>query len=75
MYVPFHRKLVKLILRIHTAPRVLVMCRGYSEEFDQFTELVWEDDKDLSFADRETNPQFQLWFYRPTLVTGRGRTL
>ncbi len=41
--------------------RVLVMCRGYSEDLENFTELVWKDDKDLEFYDRETYPQFQLW--------------
>jgi len=38
------------------------MCRGYSEDLESFTELVWEDDKHLDFSDRETYPQFQLWY-------------
>ena len=37
------------------------MCRGYSEDYDNYTELVWEDDYDLEFNDRETYPEFQLW--------------
>ena len=37
------------------------MCRGYSEDYENFTELVWDEDKDLEFYDRETYPQFQLW--------------
>ena len=40
----------------------MVMCRGYGEDFENFTELVWEDDKDLDFADKESYPQFQLWY-------------
>ena len=52
----------RLFLRLnYFAPRVLVMCRGYSEDFDNFTELVWQDDKNLDFDDKETYPQFQLW--------------
>ena len=39
-----------------------VMCRGYSEDLENFTELVWQDDKDLDFFDQETYPQFQLWY-------------
>lgn len=38
------------------------MCLGYGEDFEQFTELVWQDDKDLNFYDRESYPKFQLWY-------------
>lgn len=53
--------LAKLILRINPFRKILVVCRGYSEDFDNFTELVWEDDKDLDFYDKNAYPQFQLW--------------
>lgn len=46
---PFHRNL-------------LVMCRGYSDDDENFTELVWSDDKNLDFLDKESYPEFQLWF-------------
>ena len=39
----------------------LVMCRGYNEDDANFTELVWEDDKDLDFCDRQNYPEFQIW--------------
>jgi hypothetical protein len=52
----------KIILRFNHCTRLMVMCRGYGEDFENFTELVWEDDKDLDFADRESYPQFQLWY-------------
>lgn len=54
--------LAKLILRFNPFTRLKVMCLGYSEDYEQFTELVWEDDKNLDFYDRETYPQFQLWY-------------
>jgi len=38
------------------------MCRGYSEDLENFTELVWQDDKNLDFDDKETYPEFQLWY-------------
>ena len=28
---------------------------------ENFTELIWEDDKYLDFNDQGTYPQFQLW--------------
>ena len=49
------------MLRLNPLVRLKVMCRGYSEDLENFTELVWEDDKYLDFGDRETYPQFQLW--------------
>ena len=54
--------IAKLILRLNPFSRVFVMCKGYSEDYENFIELVWEDDKDLDFHDRETYPQFQLWY-------------
>jgi len=61
--------LAKIILRITdfncSLPwHFLVMCKGYSEDYDNFTELVWRDDKDLDFFDKETYPEFQLWIFR-----------
>jgi len=38
------------------------MCRGYSEDLENFTELVWQDDKNLDFDDKETYLEFQLWY-------------
>lgn len=55
-------KLAKIILRFNPFTRLKVMCRGYSEDLINFIELVWEDDKYLDFDDKETYPQFQLWY-------------
>lgn len=54
--------LAKLILRFNPFRRILVMCKGYSEDYKNFTELVWEDDKNLDFYDQKTYPEFQLWY-------------
>lgn len=56
---PFWAKII-LILKI--SPRIHIMCRGYSEDYDNFTELGLED-IDLDFYDRETYPQFQIWYF------------
>jgi len=55
--------LAKIILRFNPFRSILVVCKGYSEDYGNFTELVWEDDKDLDFYDKETYPQFQLWIH------------
>lgn len=44
----------KIILRVNSFARLKDMCRGYSEDLENFTELVWEDVKKLSFCDRKT---------------------
>ncbi|MFA4830890.1 MAG: hypothetical protein WC618_01790 [Patescibacteria group bacterium] len=54
--------LAKIILRLNPFPRLMVVCRGYNEDFENFTELVWEDDKYLDFTNQESYPQFQLWY-------------
>jgi len=52
----------KIILRFNPFNRLKVVCRGYSEDFENFTELVWQDDKHLDFTDQGLYPQFQLWY-------------
>lgn len=54
--------LAKIILKINPFARIKIMCRGYSEDFKNFTELVWQDDKDLNFFNKDEYPQFQVWF-------------
>jgi hypothetical protein len=54
--------LAKFILRFNPFNRLKVMCLGYGEDFEQFTELVWKDDKDLDFYDKISYPKFQLWY-------------
>ena len=53
--------LARVILQFNPFSRWMVMCKGYSEDLENFTELVWEDNKYLDFYDRETYPQFQIW--------------
>ena len=54
--------LAKILLRFNPFRRILIMCKGYNEDYVNFTELVWEDDKHLDFYDKESYPKFQLWF-------------
>ena len=59
--MPISPFFAKLILRLNPFSSVLVMCKGYNECYRMFAELVWEDDRDLDFSDRESYPEFQLW--------------
>jgi hypothetical protein len=51
----------KMVLRFNPFTQSIVVCKGYNEDYENFTELVWEDDKDLDFYDKESYPEFQLW--------------
>lgn len=51
----------KLLLKINPFSKIMIMCKGYGEDYENFTELVWKDDRYLDFSDRNTYPQFQLW--------------
>lgn len=53
--------LAKTILRFNPFSRIMVMCRGYSEDMENFTELVWDDDKHLDFNNHEDYPEFRVW--------------
>lgn len=54
--------LAKLVLQFTPFSRLKVMCLGCGEDFEQFTELVWGDDKYLGFYGKESYPKFQLWY-------------
>jgi len=59
--VPLSPWLAKLVLRFSYSKHFIVVCKGYNEDYQNFTELVWQDDKYLCFFDRKTYPKFQLW--------------
>ena len=64
MAITLHPFLAKIILKIipyRFSHRLMVVCRGYNEDYENFTELVWRDDKDLDFYDKKSYPEFQLW--------------
>ena len=51
----------KYILRFNPFKHLKVMCLGYGEDYEQYTELISKDDKHLDFFDEESYPKFQLW--------------
>ncbi len=59
--IPLTSQQARAILKHNNSPRILVMCRGYNEDTEQFTELAWPDDADLDFEDEVSYPEFQLW--------------
>jgi hypothetical protein len=59
--MPLCATFAKIILRFNPFKSIFVMCLGYNEDYENYTELVWEDDKCLDFYDKETYSRFALW--------------
>lgn len=38
----------------------IVVCKGYGEDYENYTELVWKDDCDIDFI-RDEYLDFQVW--------------
>lgn len=54
----------KTILRFNPFKKLIVVCKGYDGDDENFTELVWPDDKYMDFCDREWYPKFELWLLK-----------
>lgn len=61
MEIPLSPFFAKLILKFNTFKHILVVCKGYNEDYENFTELVRRDDNDLDFFDKEYYPEIRLW--------------
>lgn len=68
MQISLHRRIARSVLWLRTEPIARVMCRGYNQEFNEFTELIWKDDSDLEFWDKNSYPEFQLWMFPKSIV-------
>jgi hypothetical protein len=51
--------IAKIILTLNSFVRLKVMCLGYNEDDENYTELVWRNDKNLDFNEYK---EFQLWY-------------
>ena len=51
----------KSLLRLINNKHLIVVCKGYNEDYDNYTELVWADDRYLDFYDKDSYPEFRLW--------------
>ena len=40
--------------------KVILVCKGYDNDFDNHTGLYWDEDKDTDFSD-DVYEDFQIW--------------
>ncbi|MGX7687433.1 hypothetical protein ACWA1C_09740 [Flectobacillus roseus] len=49
------------MLHILRFKKVLLVCKGYGEDYELFTELTWEDDRDLNLKNDTQYEDFRIW--------------
>lgn len=65
MEFKINRLLVKPILYllfIFPKSEIILVCKGYGEDYDLFTGLDWEEDKELDFKNDFQYEDFRIWF-------------
>lgn len=66
MTVKLDKNLVKGVLflaQIFPENKVLVMCKGYGDDHELYTQLSWDEDNNLDFATDNQYYDFELWTY------------
>ncbi len=55
-------KPILFLLKILGCQKILLVCKGYGEDYELFTELCWEEDKELDFKNDTQYQDFRIWF-------------
>jgi hypothetical protein len=64
MEVNVSRRFVKpflFLFKILGCQKMLLVCKGYSEDYELFTELNWDEDKELDFNSDTQYQDFRIW--------------
>lgn len=64
MTIKLNKNLVKGVLyltQIFPESIVLIMCKGYGDDHEFYTQLSWKEDSDLDFATDNQYYDFELW--------------
>lgn len=55
-------KPILFTLNLFHCKKVLLVCKGYGDDFEYYTELSWEEDKELNLFNDKTYQDFRVWF-------------
>lgn len=58
----FFAKPVLFLINIFWINKVHLVCLGYGDDFELFTELNWKEDKDLDLYNDYAYQDYRLWF-------------
>jgi hypothetical protein len=65
MEIKVNRIVAKPILfmtNLFPCKKIMLVCKGYGEDYEFYTELCWKEDKELDFINDKTYQDFKLWF-------------
>ncbi len=54
-------KPILLLFKILGCQKMLLVCKGYGEDYESYTELCWEEDKELNFKNDNQYQDFRIW--------------
>ena len=54
-------KPIIFLFKIFGCQKILLVCKGYGEDYELFTELCWEEDKELDFKNSTQYQDFRIW--------------
>lgn len=54
-------KPILFLLNILNCQKMLIVCKGYGEDYESYTELCWEEDKELDFKNDIQYQDFRIW--------------
>jgi hypothetical protein len=64
MEININKNIVKYLLYVSQflpENKFLVVCKGYGEDYDLFTQLNWQEDNELDFVNDTQYSNYQLW--------------
>jgi len=64
MEINVNRILVKPILfliKMISCQKIILVCKGYGEDYELYTELSWEEDSELDFKNDTQYQDFRIW--------------
>ena len=54
-------KPILFVLNVFRCKRILLVCKGYGEDYELYTKLCWEEDKELDLLRDKTYQDYKLW--------------
>lgn len=66
MQININKHFVKPILYLShfiSSNVILVVCKGYGDDYKYYTELYWNEDKEISFSKDSQYYDYQIWLF------------
>lgn len=54
-------KPILFLLKMIRYQKIVLVCKGYGEDYELYTELSWEEDSELEFKNDTQYQDFRIW--------------